>query len=154
VGCYELCEAGTGGFGTDAGKDTAGGRNDAEPGSEIRKIPIHWQTRPDLADKEKWTITLGRAYRAGTVQAVPLRLKLPLTIENLDTVIFPIGDVDPAVGVAVQIVRNIEFAGGNPRPPPGCQQFAGRRKFMDACITVAIGNIDVTARGKGGVGSG
>ena len=42
---------------------------------------------------------------------MPLRFKPPVAIEDLDAVILPIGDVDPSVFVARNVVWQIELSG-------------------------------------------
>ena len=44
------------------------------------------------------------------MQIVPLRLVLAVAVEHLNAVVFAVGDVDPAVGVATDVVDDVELA--------------------------------------------
>jgi hypothetical protein len=45
------------------------------------------------------------------VEVVPLRLPFAVAVEDLDAMVLAIGDIEPAVRVAADIVRNVELAG-------------------------------------------
>ena len=47
----------------------------------------------------------------GAVHVVPLRLVLAVAVEHLDAVVLAVGDIDPAVGVAADVMGDVELAG-------------------------------------------
>src|SRR5262249_61404612 len=73
-----------------------------------------------------------------TMHVGPLRLVLSVPVEDLDTMVLPVGDVHPAVAVAADIMGNVELAGIGARLAPRQQQRAVRRKFVDARVAIAV----------------
>jgi hypothetical protein len=63
--------------------------------------------------------------------------------------IFAIGDIDPALVVAGNIVDQIELSRIGTRLAPGEQQLAVRRILVNAGIGIAVGNVDVALRREG-----
>jgi hypothetical protein len=68
-------------------------------------------------------------------------------------VVLAVGDIDPAVGVAADVVDDVELALAGSGFAPRHQQLAVGRVFVDACIAIAVGDVDLTPRGEGGVGT-
>src|SRR4029077_9382551 len=89
----------------------------------------------------------------GTMQIVPLRLVAAVAVEDLDAVVLPVGDIDPALGVAADIVDDVELARIAARLAPRHEKLAVRREFVDAGIAVAIGDIDVASPRQRRVGA-
>src|SRR4051812_17810571 len=58
---------------------------------------------------------------ARPVQVVPLRLVFAAAIEDLHPVVLAVGDVDPAIGIADDIVWDVELAGIAAAFAPGGQ---------------------------------
>ena len=104
-------------IGLNAGDQIALQIEDTEPGSDIRQIDIDRQMRPDFTDEAQRALAAGHEQSAGTVQIVPLRLELAVAVEHLNAVILAVGDIDPAVGIATNIMRDVELAGQRAGPP-------------------------------------
>src|SRR5215472_3973894 len=95
---------------------------DARP--DIGPIAVDLAGGSALADIDE-RIAAGRhAHAVWPVQVVPLRLELAVAVEYLDAVVLAVGDIDPAVGVAADVVRHVELAGVGSRFAPRHQQFA------------------------------
>ena len=45
------------------------------------------------------------------MHVVPLRLVFTVSVKHLDSVVLAVGDIDPAVRIATDIVRDVELAG-------------------------------------------
>jgi hypothetical protein len=60
--------------------------------------------------------------------------------------VFPVGDVDPALVVAGNVVDEVELPRIGPRLAPGEQQFAVRRILVNARIGIAVGDVDIALR--------
>jgi hypothetical protein len=60
--------------------------------------------------------------------------------------IFAIGDIDPALVVAGNIVDQIELSRIGARLAPGEQQLAVWRILVNAGVGIAVGNVDVALR--------
>jgi hypothetical protein len=58
------------------------------------------------------------------VQVFPLRLVFAVAAEHLDAMVFTVRDIDPAVGVAADVVDNVELALAGSGFAPRHQQFA------------------------------
>jgi hypothetical protein len=57
------------------------------------------------------------------VQIFPLRLVFAIAVKDLDSMVLAVGDIDPAVGVAADIVNDVELAGAGAGLAPRHQQF-------------------------------
>src|SRR5262249_36291113 len=98
-------------------------------------------TPPELRDVDpalRIEADVGRALYVG-----PALQKPPLRGEDLDAVVFPIGDHYAPVGGDADAVRQIELSGTRARLPPGVHQLTGRCEAVDLAVPVAIGNIEV-----------
>src|SRR5215468_10560120 len=102
--------------------------------------------RPPFADIDERVAAGRHAHAVRPVQIVPLGLELAVTVEHLDPMVFPVGDIDPAIGVATDVVRDVELAGIGARLAPGRLELAVRRVFIDPRVAVAVGNVRVAAR--------
>ena len=87
------------------------------------------------------------------MQVVPLRLVAAVAVENLHPVVLAVGDIDPAVRVGDDVVRDVELARIGAALAPRKQQLAVRREFVDAGIRVAVRDIDVEIGRQRGVGA-
>jgi hypothetical protein len=67
-----------------------------------------------------------------------LRLVSPIYIEYLDSVVFPIRDVDPSVIVGNNVVGNIKLASSGARLTPRLDVFSIWTVFVYTRIAVAI----------------
>ena len=51
------------------------------------------------------------------MHVVPLGFEIAVAVEDLDAVVLPVGDIDPAVRVAGDVVRDVELSGIGPGLP-------------------------------------
>src|SRR6266545_5482553 len=152
VRCGELTD-GQPGFLIDPADYLALAREDAETRPEIGELGVDRLMRPQLADVADAVRAALHVEAAGAVQIVPLRLVSAVAVEDLHPMVLPVGDIDPAVGIADDIVRDVEFARTGAAFAPGKQQLAVRREFVDAGVGVAVRDIDVEVRRQRGVGA-
>src|SRR5271169_5656265 len=87
-------------------------RIDADPRATIRQVDVDRHVRPDLTDEETRRLGAALHIEAGrTVHVVPLRLILAVAVEHLDAVVLTVGDIDPTVRVAADVVGDVELPG-------------------------------------------
>src|ERR1700712_4837391 len=67
---------------------------------EIWRVTINSLHRPQFPNITHRTLPAWHENTARTMQIVPLRLVLPITIEYLDPMIFPVRDINPPIGIA------------------------------------------------------
>ena len=79
-------------------------------------------------------------------EIVPLRFVLAVAVKDLHAMIFAIGDVDPTLVVAGDIVDEIELPRIGTRLAPGEQQFAVGRILVNARVGVAVGDVYIALR--------
>lgn len=91
--------------------------------------------------------------RAGAMQVVPLRLVLAAGVEDLHPMVLAVGDVDPAVGVAADVVHDVELARTAAGLSPGAQQLAVWRVLVHARVAIAVRHVDLAAGRERGVGA-
>jgi hypothetical protein len=60
------------------------------------------------------------------MQVVPLGLVLALPVENLDAMVLAVGHIDVALGVAADVMRQVELAGLRAGHAPGQEVLAVR----------------------------
>src|SRR5713101_5322404 len=92
--------------------------------AEIRDVAADSCGWADFADVADRLVTIWHVEAARTVQVLPLRLVSSVAVEHLDPVVFAVGDIDPAVGVAADVVRDVELALIGAGLAPGAQPFA------------------------------
>ena len=68
---------------------------------------------------------------------------LAYTLEDLDAVVLAVGDVDPAVGVAGDVVRQAELAFADTGRAPREEMCPVGRVLVDPRVAVAVGDVDV-----------
>ena len=76
----------------------------------MRSVAAEPERRPTLADIAIRAATLRQEQCARPVQIAPLGFIIPLPIKNLHAMILAVRDIDPAVLVAADIMRQVEFA--------------------------------------------
>src|SRR5205807_2291509 len=118
------------GFLIDPADHLALARDDAEARPQIGELGVDRLVRPQLADVADAVRAAFHVEAARAVQIVPLRLVFAVAVENLHPVVLAIGDVDPAVGIADDIVRDVELARTGAAFAPGKQELAVRREFV------------------------
>src|SRR5207237_1233147 len=127
---------------------------DADPRPATRHVDVDRHVGADLSDIEARRAGAGfHAQAGGAVHVVPLRLVFAVAVEYLDAVVFAVGDVDPAIRVAADVVGDVELTGIGARLAPGEQQLAIRAEFMDPGVAVAVRNIEIALRRHRGVGA-
>src|SRR5262249_36022208 len=112
--------------------------DDRKSRPEIGRMQIDAHARPQFANEKGWRLAATAIKTTRPVQIVPLRFVFAVPIEFLISVVLPIGDVNPAVFVRCDIVRDIELPGVAAGLPPRYQQLAGGRELVHACIAVAV----------------
>ena len=85
------------------------------------------------------------------MHVVPLRLVLALAVEHLDAVVLAVGHVHPAVGVAADVVGNVELAGVGAGLTPREDRRPVRRELVHPRVAVAVGHVEIALRRQGGV---
>src|SRR3984893_5346775 len=130
-------------------------RIDADPGTAIREVDIDRHVGADLANEEARRLRTALHVEAGgTVHVVPLSLVLAVAVEHLDAVILAVGHIDPAVGIATDVVGDVELARIRTRLAPGHHPLAVRGVFVDAGIPVTVRDVEVVGlRRQRGVGA-
>src|SRR5437762_2154622 len=85
------------------------------------------------------------AHAIRTMQVVPLRLPFAVAVEHLHAVVLAVGDIEPALRIAADIMRDVELAGIGAGLTPGAQEFTVDGEFMDARIAVAVRDVEMVA---------
>ena len=106
----ELAEVGPGRRVTEAAHKLAFMIDDADPRPEIGDVAADGSGRADFADVADRVVAVRHIKAARTVQVLPLRLVPAVAVEYLHPMVLAVGDIDPAVGVAADIVDDIELA--------------------------------------------
>ena len=75
--------------------------------------------RPQFGDIAQRTFAAGHEKAAGAMQIVPLGFVAAIAIEHLHAMIFPVRHINPAIGVAGNVVCDVELAGSGAGPAPG-----------------------------------
>src|SRR5439155_1908028 len=83
---------------------------DADSRPDVGHVVVHAHAAADLADVEAPVRPALHEQARGAMHVVPLRLELAMAVEDLDAMVLTVGDVDPAVDVAADVVRNVELA--------------------------------------------
>src|SRR6266542_4724564 len=94
---------------------------------------------PELTHVERAAV-LGAVHEeaAGTVEVVPLALVLAPAVEDLHAMVLAIGDVDEAVAVGDEVMRQVEVPRAGARLAPGHDVRTVRRVLVDARVAVAV----------------
>jgi hypothetical protein len=126
------------------GDQLPGAAEHGQPWSEIRRTAVEIHRGAELANK-KDRVGAGRTVkRAGTVNHVPpARLEFPVAVEDLYPMVFPVRHVHPAVGVADDVVRQVEFAERHAVTAPGEKQCAVGRVLVHPRVPVSVADVDV-----------
>src|ERR1700759_5107000 len=86
---------------------------------DIWPVPVDLAGGAAFADIEKRVATRCHAHAIRPVQIVPLGFELAVAVEHLHPMVFAIGNVQPAVGIAADVVRDVELPGVGARLAPG-----------------------------------
>src|SRR5215831_2624013 len=99
-------------------QDLALQRMDADARPYIRPVAVALALWPALADVAEQVIPAPQAHAVWTVEVIPLCLPFAVRVEHLHAVVLAVGDVNPALGIAADVVRNVELAGIGARLAP------------------------------------
>src|SRR5262245_49300347 len=113
---------------------------DTHPVAQTRRV-VHATYAVQLTDKKVALLIEANAIRA--MDIVPHGNELAVRVKDLDTMAFPIRDVDVVIFVDDHIVRPDELARINARRAPGEQVPALGGEFMDPGVAVAIRDIQM-----------
>ena len=91
---------------------------------EIGNITADGGCWADFADVADRLMTVWHVETARTVQVLPLRLVFAVAVEHLDAMVLTVRDIEPAVGVAADVVDDVELALAGSGFAPRHQQFA------------------------------
>src|SRR5262245_33181248 len=119
------------------------GTVDAHPRSDVGHVVVHAHAAADLAHVEARRGPTLQEQARGAMHVVPLRLVLAVAVEHLDAVVLAVGHVHPPLGVAADVVRDVELPGVGARLAPRAKQGAVRGVLVDACVAVAIGDVEI-----------
>src|SRR5437899_7206898 len=97
---------------------------DAHARSDVGHVVVHAHAAADLADIEAALPAALHVEAGRPVHVHPLRLELAVAVEHLNAMVLAVGDVDPAVGIAADVVRDVELARVGPRLTPRAEQAA------------------------------
>src|SRR5437016_5295873 len=106
----EFAEVGPGRRVTEAANQLAFMINDADPRPEVGDVAADGGGRTAFAYIADRRVTLGHVQAARAVHVLTLPLVPAVTIEHLDPVVLSVGDIDPTIGVAAEVVDDIELA--------------------------------------------
>ena len=110
--------------------------------------PVDVEVGHQFADDAVRTMAAGDRQGTRPVHIDDLRFVLSVPVEDLHPVVLAVGDVDPAIGVATDIVRKIEFTRPGPGLTPTLEQLAVGRKLVDGGIAIAVGDVNVAVWGQ------
>src|SRR5262252_7044831 len=117
--------------------------DNGDPRAKVRHIAAHRLHGAEFADVADRALAGWHEQAARTVQVVPLRLVLAVAVEHLHAMVLAIGHIHPAVGIAGDVVRDVELARIGAGTAPGEEQPSIRRVFVHARIAIAVGHINV-----------
>src|SRR5580692_7672276 len=100
--------------------------DNTDPRPEIGNITADRGGWADFANVADRLVTVWHVETARAVQVFPLRLVFAVAVEHLDAMVFTVRDIDPAVGVAADVVDNVELALAGSGFAPRHQQFCRR----------------------------
>jgi hypothetical protein len=115
--------------------------DNADARAEIGDITADRGRRADLPDIEDRLVSIRHAEATGTMQVLPLRLKLAVAVEHLDAVVFAVRDVDPALGVGDDVVE----ADRRLDAPAGARRLSS---MTGSSTALTIGSVKVRSRGS------
>ena len=93
--------------------------DDGDPRAKVRHIAANRLHGAEFTDVAHGALARRHKQAARAVQVVPLRLVLAVAVEHLHAMVLAVGHIDPAVGIAGYVVRDVELARIGARPAPG-----------------------------------
>jgi hypothetical protein len=108
------------------------GAVDAHSRADVGHVVVHAEAAADLADVESPLGTALEVQARGAMHVVPLGFVFPVAVEHLDAMVLAVGHVHPAVGVAADVMGDVELARIGAGLPPRAKQGAVRRVLVDA----------------------
>ena len=116
-----------------------------EPGLDAVRDIVRLRADPEVADRCDRN-------REGFAEIIPLAQVTAFEIEPLDAAILAIGDVDDALAIYGQAMRQPELARTRSGASPLTHALPVRAVFEDTRVSVSIGNEDALVRTEGNVG--
>src|SRR5690348_18085047 len=98
--------------------------DNTDPRPEIGDVTADSGSGANLANIADRLVTIWHVEAARAVQVLPLRLVSAVAVEYLNTMVLTVRDIDPAVGVAADVVDDVELALAGSGLAPRHQQFA------------------------------
>src|SRR5882672_2326489 len=83
---------------------------DADSRPDVGPVPVDFSRGAAFADIDERVAPGRHAHAVWPVQIVPLGLEPAVAVEHLDPMVLAVGYVEPAVGIAADIVRDVELA--------------------------------------------
>src|SRR5215212_2916212 len=117
--------------------------NDADPRSEVGDVTANRGGGANLADIEDRLVPIRHTEATRAMQVLPLRFELTVAVKHLDPVVFAVSDIDPTVGIATDVVDDVELALAGTGRAPRHEQLAVRRVFVDAGVAIAVRHINL-----------
>src|ERR1700722_10455612 len=95
---------------SEPGEAFAGVIDDGDARAEVWDIAVDRFDRTQFPNVADGALSTGHEDATGAVQVVPLGFVFAVAVKYLNAVVFPVGDIDPSVGVAGDVVRDVELA--------------------------------------------
>src|ERR1700733_891555 len=96
---------------TDAREQIALVVDDRQPWPEVRVVAVGPRRRTEFADVADRAGAVRHEHAARAMQIVELRFVAAVAVEHLDTMVLAIGDIDPAIRIARDVMHQVELAG-------------------------------------------
>ena len=97
----------------------------------------------EFADVEELVAAAAHVEATGAIDIVPHGEEFAFGVEDLDAVVFTVGDIHPILSVGRNVMWDKELPWPNAWLAPGEEQAAIRRVFMHPRIVIAVGHVDV-----------
>src|SRR5262249_47537268 len=78
--------------------------DDGYPRAEVRQVAVDCLSRSKFADVADRALARRHEQAARAMQVIPLRLVFAVAVEHLHAMVLAIGDIEPAIGIARDIV--------------------------------------------------
>src|SRR5258708_37742000 len=129
---------------TESRQHLALGTVDADARPHVGHLVVDGHAAADLAHVEARLSAARQEQARRSVHVVPLRLVRAVAVEDLDAMGLAVGDVDPAVGVAADVVGDVELPGIGAGLPPRPQQRPFRPLLLDPPLPIPVAYLKTT----------
>ena len=110
---------------------------DGDPWAEVRHVAANRLHRSEFADVADWAFARRHEQATRVMKIVPLGLVLAIAVEHLHAMVLAVGHIDPAIGIAGDVVRDIELAWIGARPAPREQELTIRCIFVNSGVAIS-----------------